>query len=184
MTTQIAADAAGMIRLGDLDVPRLGFGALRLPGPGVWGPFNEALDVRLDLQPQSKIGCTGPSNVTAGQVSTAQARTPTASVSSHLGPAEQSDAVTLDMRAARGVTYPPFIPLEAVHAVTATGNALGAVAAKHDATPAQLAIARLLATSPAMVPIPGRSKAAHLEDNVAAASLRLHPHDLAELAAS
>ena len=38
MTTQITAEAAGTVRLGDLEVPRLGFGAMRLPGPGVWGP--------------------------------------------------------------------------------------------------------------------------------------------------
>jgi aryl-alcohol dehydrogenase-like predicted oxidoreductase len=316
MTTQITADAAGTVRLGDLEVPRLGFGAMRLPGPGVWGPptdrdeairtvrravelgvrvidsawyygldvaneviaaairpypddlvlitklggaraddgtwvsgltpealragcerdlrvlgidavpvvhlrwmgsadaqrqprgagnsadaqrqprgadnsadkstpisFTEALDVMLDLQAQGKIQRIGLSNVTAEQVSAAQARTPIASVSNHFGPAEQSDAATLDMCAAQGVAYLPFFPLGAGRAVTATGNALGAVAAKHDATPAQVAIAWLLARSPAMLPIPGTSKVAHLEDNVAAASLRLDPDDLAELAA-
>ena len=317
MTTQITAEAAGTVRLGDLEVPRLGFGAMRLPGPGVWGPptdrdeairtvrravelgvrvidsawyygldvaneviaaairpypddlvlvtklggaraedgtwfsgltpealragcerdlqvlgieavpvvhlrwmeragnsadaqrqprgagnsadaqrqprgagssaaitFTEALDVMLDLQAQGKILRIGLSNVTAEQVSAALARTPIVSVSNHFGPAEQSDAATLDLCAANGMAYLPFFPLGAGRAVTATGNALGAVAAKHDATPAQVAIAWLLARSPAMLPIPGTSKVAHLEDNVAAAALRLDPDDLAMLAAS
>jgi pyridoxine 4-dehydrogenase len=287
MTTQITAEAAGTVRLGDLEVPRLGFGAMRLPGPGVWGPpadrdeairtvrravelgvrvidsawyygldvaneviaaairpypddlvlmtklggartddgtwvsgltpealragcerdlrvlgvdavpvvhlrwmdpapmtFNEALDVMLDLQAQGKIERIGLSNVTAEQVSAALAKTRIVSVSNHFGPAEQSDAATLDMCAAQQMAYVPFFPLGAGRALAATGNALGAVAAKHDATPAQVAIAWLLARSPAMLPIPGTSKVAHLEDNVAAAALRLDAEDLAELAAS
>jgi len=285
MTTQITADAAGTVRLGDLTVPRLGFGAMRLPGPGVWGPptdrdeairtvrraielgvrvidsawyygldvaneviatairpypddlvlitklggartddgtwvsgltpdalragcerdlrvlgidavpvvhlrwmdnsgaisFNEALDVMIDLQAQGKIQRIGLSNVTAEQLSAALVKTPIASVSNHFGPAEQSDAATLEMCAAQQIAYLPFFPLGAGRAVTATGNALGTVAAKHNATPAQVAIAWLLGRSPAMLPIPGTSKVAHLEDNVAAAGLRLDAADLAEL---
>ena len=300
MTTQITAEAAGTVRLGDLEVPRLGFGAMRLPGPGVWGPptdrdeairtvrravelgvrvidsawyygldvaneviaaairpypddlvlvtklggartedgtwvsgltpdalragcerdlrvlgidavpvvhlrwmsadaqhqprgagnrsaaitFNEALDVMLDLQAQGKIQRIGLSNVTAEQLSAALAKTPIASVSNHFGPAEQSDAATLEMCAAQQIAYLPFFPLGAGRAVTATGNALAAVAARHNATPAQVAIAWLLGRSPAMLPIPGTSKVAHLEDNVAAAALRLDAADLAELTTS
>ncbi len=288
MTTEITADAAGTVRLGDLEVPRLGFGAMRLPGPGVWGPpadrdeairtvrravelgvrvidsawyygldvaneviaaairpypddlvlvtklggaraadgtwvsgltpdalragcerdlrvlgidavpvvhlrwmdrsapitFNEALDVMLDLQAQGKIQRIGLSNVTAEQLSAALAKTPIASVSNHFGPAEQSDARTLEMCAAQNIAYLPFFPLGAGRAVSASGNALGAVAAKHNATPAQVAIAWLLGRSPAMLPIPGTSKVAHLEDNVAAAALRLDAADLAELTTS
>ena len=288
MTTEITADAAGTVRLGDLEVPRLGFGAMRLPGPGVWGPpadrdeairtvrravelgvrvidsawyygldvaneviaaairpypddlvlvtklggaraadgtwvsgltpdalragcerdlrvlgidavpvvhlrwmdrsapitFNEALDVMLDLQAQGKIQRIGLSNVTAEQLSAALAKTPIASVSNHFGPAEQSDARTLEMCAVQNIAYLPFFPLGAGRAVSASGNALGAVAAKHNATPAQVAIAWLLGRSPAMLPIPGTSKVAHLEDNVAAAALRLDAADLAALTTS
>ena len=288
MTTEITADVAGTVRLGDLEVPRLGFGAMRLPGPGVWGPptdrdeairtvrravelgvrvidtawyygldvaneviaaairpypddlvlvtklggartadgtwvsgltpdalragcerdlrvlgidsvpvvhlrwmdrptpitFNEALDVMLDLQTQGKIQRIGLSNVTAEQLSAALAKTPIASVSNHFGPAEQSDSATLEMCAKQQIAYLPFFPLGAGRAATATGNALGVVAAKHHATPAQVAIAWLLGRSPAMLPIPGTSKVAHLEDNVAAAALRLDAADLAELTTS
>ena len=58
------------------------------------------------------------------------------------------------------------------------------VAADHDATPFQVALAWLLARSPAMLPIPGTSSIEHLEDNIAAASLRLSEDEVAELAAS
>jgi aryl-alcohol dehydrogenase-like predicted oxidoreductase len=143
--------------------------------------FDEALDVMLDLQAQGKIQRIGLSNVTAEQLSAALAKTPIASVSNHFGPAEQSDAATLEMCAAQNIAYLPFFPLGGGRAATATGNALGAVAAKHNATPAQVAIAWLLGRSPAMLPIPGTSKVAHLEDNVAAAALRLDAADLAEL---
>ena len=146
--------------------------------------FNEALDVMLDLQAQGKIQRIGLSNVTAEQLSAALAKTPIASVSNHFGPAEQSDAATLEMCAAQNIAYLPFFPLGAGRAVTATGNALAAVAARHNATPAQVAIAWLLGRSPAMLPIPGTSKVAHLEDNVAAAALRLDAADLAELTTS
>jgi len=55
------------------------------------------------------------------------------------------------------------------------------VAARLDATPAQVAIAWLLARSPVMLPIPGTSSIAHLQENAAAAALRLAPEDLAAL---
>jgi aryl-alcohol dehydrogenase-like predicted oxidoreductase len=59
------------------------------------------------------------------------------------------------------------------------GTPLGEAAERHDATPGQLALAWLLHRSPAMLPIPGTSKASHLEENVAAAALELDPEDLA-----
>ena len=60
-------------------------------------------------------------------------------------------------------------------------GALARVAARHDVTPAQIAIAWLLARSPVMLPIPGTASTAHLQENVSAARIRLSPEDLAEL---
>jgi pyridoxine 4-dehydrogenase len=146
--------------------------------------FNEALDVMIELRAEGKIQRIGLSNVTAEQVSAALAKTPIVCVSNHFGPAEQSDAATLDLCAEQQMAYLPFFPLGGGRAAAATDNALGAVAAKYGATPAQAAIAWLLARSPAMLPIPGTGKVAHLEENVAAAGLRLDAEDLADLAAS
>ena len=56
MTTQITADAAGTVRLGDLEVPRLGFGAMRLPGPGVWGPPTDRDEAIRTVQRAIELG--------------------------------------------------------------------------------------------------------------------------------
>jgi aryl-alcohol dehydrogenase-like predicted oxidoreductase len=63
----------------------------------------------------------------------------------------------------------------------AGGGALGRVARRRGTTPAQVAIAWLLARSPVVVPIPGTSSLAHLDDNVAAARIPLSTEDLHEL---
>jgi pyridoxine 4-dehydrogenase len=78
-----------------------------------------------------------------------------------------------------GLAFIPWFPLDAggLHE-----DALGEVARAHDATPAQVAIAWLLHHSDATLPIPGTSSIAHLEQNVAAASLRLREEDLESLA--
>jgi diketogulonate reductase-like aldo/keto reductase len=60
-------------------------------------------------------------------------------------------------------------------------GALGAVAARHGATPAQVALAWLLARSPVVVVIPGTLSRTHLEENIGAQALNLSPDDLAEL---
>ena len=70
------------------------------------------------------------------------------------------------MRSCRGFPWGPGRLVEA-------GGALGAVARRHQATPAQVALAWLLERSPVMLPIPGTSSVAHLEENLAAATLRL-----------
>jgi pyridoxine 4-dehydrogenase len=62
------------------------------------------------------------------------------------------------------------------------GAGLAKVAARHGATPAQVALASLLALSPVMLPIPGTGSLAHLEENVAAGALALAEEDLADLA--
>jgi aryl-alcohol dehydrogenase-like predicted oxidoreductase len=65
--------------------------------------------------------------------------------------------------------------------LTEPGGVLDVVAKKHAATPAQVALAWLLHHSPIMVPIPGTSKVAHLEENVAAASIQLDEADMEAL---
>src|SRR5512132_2788497 len=80
----------------------------------------------------------------------------------------------------RGHRLPALAPLEAGGSARGT-RALDRVAQRHDATPVQIAIAWLLARSPVMVPIPGTSSLPHLEENVAAARLKLSKDDLKEL---
>ena len=79
-----------------------------------------------------------------------------------------------------GVGFIPWYPL-ATGRLARPGGSLDEVAEHHDATPSQVALAWLLGHSPAMLPIPGTSSVAHLEENVAAATLELTDEEMAML---
>jgi pyridoxine 4-dehydrogenase len=283
-----------MIRLGDLEVPRLGFGAMRLPGKDVWGepddparartvlkrvvelgmrlidsswyygphvanrliaetlypypkdlviasklggkrtpdkgwgafskpaelregcehdlrdlrrdvldvvhfryvgapgtvPFVESLDAMIDLQKEGKIRHIALSNVNAAQLATALEKTPIVAVQNMFNVgggtgrlAKMSHALVESPEAvlaaceAKGIAYLPFFPLGA-GALGKPQPALAAAAEKHRATPAQIAIAWLLARSPVMLPIPGTSSPEHLEENWAAREIALTPEEV------
>jgi aryl-alcohol dehydrogenase-like predicted oxidoreductase len=78
----------------------------------------------------------------------------------------------LDKVTAEGIAFIPWFPLAAGPLAAADGP-LKRIADDHHATPSQLALAWLLKRSPVMLPIPGTSKVAHLEENVAAAEIEL-----------
>ena len=157
-------------------------------------PFLEMLDALLQLRAEGKLRQSGLSNVNSGQVEAALARTPVATVqnlynvSGGLGMlAQATHAVVedpeavLDLCTARQIAYLPFFPL-AVGALGRPQPALDAAAARHGASPAQIAIAWLLARSPMILPIPGTGNLAHLEENWAARSIRLSAEEVAEIA--
>jgi aryl-alcohol dehydrogenase-like predicted oxidoreductase len=279
------AGAAGTIRIADQTVPRLGYGAMRLPGRGVWGPpadrdqalavlrravelgirvidtawyygldvaneliaaalrpypddlvlvtklganrgddsswqpavdekslragnerdrqvlgvesvpvthlrwsgdeaaggvtFAEALGTFKDLRTEGKIQHIGLSNVTLAQLDEALESTEIASVSNQYGPTAREDQPVLERCAERGIPYLPFFPFAAGRATSDGG--LTAVATRHQATAAQVAVAWLLQRSPVLLPIPGTGQVAHLEENVGAVTLELSTEDLAEL---
>ncbi len=87
----------------------------------------------------------------------------------------------LDLCTRKNIAYLPFFPL-AVGNVAKAKPALNAIAAKHDASPAQIALAWLLARSPIMLPIPGTSSLEHLEENWAARSITLSADEVAAIA--
>jgi pyridoxine 4-dehydrogenase len=76
-----------------------------------------------------------------------------------------------------GTAFIPWFPLSAGSDATGVGGPIAEVAARHQATPAQVAIAWLLARTPVMLPIPGTSSLAHLEENQQAARLQLSAAD-------
>jgi len=89
----------------------------------------------------------------------------------------------LDAATSRGVGFIPWFPL-AGGPLTAPDGPLQRIAGEHDATPSQLALAWLLKRSPVMLPIPGTSSVAHLEENVAAAEITLTDQEFETLAAA
>ena len=86
----------------------------------------------------------------------------------------------LEMCTEKGIAFMPFFPLS-IGAHAKPSGALDAVAKRHGASPAQVAVAWLLARSPVMLPIPGTSSVAHLEENLAAARLQLTAAELTQL---
>ena len=269
--TSPAAHASGTFTLGDLSVHRLGFGAMRLTGPGVWGApsdrdeclrvLRRAVDLGVDfidtadsygpyvseelirealhpydgvviatkagllrtgpddwtplgfpaylrqqcemslrrlgvdtidlfqlhridtkfpaedqigelktLQQEGKIRHIGLSEITADQLAAAQRVAPIVSVQNMYNVTVRTAEPLLDACEAQGIGFIPWFPL-AAGPLAAPDGPLQRIAADHQASASQLALAWLLKRSPVMLPIPGTSKVAHLEENVAAAGI-------------
>src|SRR4051794_16067526 len=153
--------------------------------PGTEVPLDDALAAMVELRDAGKIEHIGLSNVTAAQIDAAIAVTPLATVSNAFSVVDRTDEATVDRCARDGIAYLPFFPLGASPVRAGTGvtglEAVEKVAARHAATSTQVALAWLLQRSPTIVPIPGTSSVAHLEENVGAAALRLSAEDVADL---
>jgi len=147
------------------------------PDPDV--PFEESVGALTELRQEGKIANVGLSNVTVDELRTAQAIVPIVSVQNRYNVLERKDEDVLEACAADDVAFIPWLPINR-DKVTAR-SAITAVATAHDATPTQVALAWLLRHSPVTLPIPGTSKVAHLEENVAAAQLQLSDDDMAQL---
>jgi aryl-alcohol dehydrogenase-like predicted oxidoreductase len=132
-----------------------------------------------ELQRAGKIRHLGISNVDVRQFEQARRIATIVSVQNEYNIDNRKDDDVLAACEKTGVAFIPWFPLGAGRALRSAG--LKRVAARLGATPAQVAIAWLLARSPVMLPIPGTSSLAHLEENARAAALRLSPEDLAEL---
>ncbi len=154
--------------------------------------FREALDVLIEAQRAGKIRHLALSSVTVAQLEEARQRTTIVAVqnlfnlrggaSSTPGPkTSERPEVVLAACERHGIAFLPYFPL-AIGALTAGGGSLDAAAERHRCTPAQLALAWLLARSKVMLPIPGTSKVAHLEENLGAVHVALDERTIAELA--
>jgi aryl-alcohol dehydrogenase-like predicted oxidoreductase len=150
------------------------------PDPKV--PFEDSVGALADMQRAGKIRHLGLSNVDVGQIRLAQRITAIVSVQNRLAADGSDDTEERDVLAyceQSSIAYLPWAPLGGSGRQAA---AFQSVARAHGATPNQVALAYLLRRSPVIAPIPGTSSIAHLEENVAAASLVLEPDDVALLA--
>ena len=146
------------------------------PDPDV--PFEESVGAIVEGRDAGKIRLIGLSNVSTEQLKTALDMTPIASVQNRYNLADRASEDVLEMCEEHGIAFIPWFP---VAEGQLENEALQAIADKHDATVYQIAIAWLLQKSPVMLPIPGTSSIAHLEENVAAADITLSDEDLAAL---
>ncbi len=135
------------------------------------------------LQDEGKIHHIGLSEVTVAELQAAQEIATIASVQNRYNLADRSSEPLLDHAEAEGIGFIPWFPL-ATGQLAGTGGPLDQIARELDATPSQLALAWLLARSPVMLPIPGTSTVAHLEDNLAAAGLQLSDAQFEALSAA
>ncbi|MER6581970.1 oxidoreductase [Nonomuraea sp. NPDC001023] len=159
-----------------LDVVNLRMGDLDRAGTPVAG----ALETLLALREEGLIRHLGVSNVTPAEFAEARKTAPIVCVQNLYNLARREDDPLVDACAEAGIAYVPFFPVGGFQPLTA--QRLDAVAARHGATVPQVALAWLLARSPNILLIPGTGSLAHLEENVAAASLKLTEEDLADLA--
>jgi aryl-alcohol dehydrogenase-like predicted oxidoreductase len=150
---------------------------LHAPDPKV--PLAESIGALAELQKAGKIRHIGVSNVSVAELAAARRVVPIVSVQNRYNIGDRGSEDVLQACEKLGIAFLPWYPLGAGSALRAAK--VKKVAARLQATPAQVALAWLLAKSPVILPIPGTSSLAHLEENAAAAKLRLSAADLAML---
>jgi pyridoxine 4-dehydrogenase len=144
-------------------------------------PLEESVGTLAELREEGKIARVGLSNVDAAELQRAREIVPVVSVQNRYSVAERESEPVLDRCEREGLAFIPWGPLRAVSG--SHEGAIGRVANAHGVSELQVALAWLLARSQAMLPIPGTSSAEHLEENVAAAGLRLSEEEFGELTA-
>jgi pyridoxine 4-dehydrogenase len=147
-------------------------------------PLEESLGALKRMQEQGKIRHIGLSEVTPAEIEAAMKIVPIVTIQNRYSLADRRHEQTLAWCEARGLAFLPWYPITGGKVLRPDHHAalaLERAAAKFGASVAQLSIAWLLHRSPVMLPIPGTSKLAHLEENVAAAALKLNDDEWAEL---
>jgi aryl-alcohol dehydrogenase-like predicted oxidoreductase len=132
------------------------------------------------LRNSGKVRHVGVSNFSVDQVERARAIVPIVSVQNHYNVAYRSSEPVLKYCERHGLAFIPFYPL-GYGRLPRHNRLLRKVARRYGATASQIALAWLLKHSPEMLPIPGTSRIAHLEENARAASLELSDADFLEL---
>ncbi len=145
----------------------------RVPRAEQFGAIRQLLD-------DGVIRYAGLSEVSVEDIRAAQKVFPVATVQNRYNLADRSSEDVLDYSAANGIGFIPWYPLQA-GALTAPGTPLDKIAQHHKASPSQIALAWLLRRSPVILPIPGTSRVAHLEQNVAARDIALSAEEFATL---
>ena len=148
------------------------------PDPSV--PYAESIGALVELKEQGKIRHIGVSNVDEQHLRIAQSLTPVVSVQNRYNVADRRSETMLDLCEQEAIAFIPYSPVKDLE-----GNpVVDEIATRHDVTATQIVLAWLLARSPAMLPIPGTGSLAHLEENVAAATIELDAREVAALSGS
>jgi pyridoxine 4-dehydrogenase len=160
-----------------LRLERIDVYQLHHPDPVV--SFDASVETLAELRDEGKIRLVALSNVTQEHIERARKIVPIASVQNRYSFADREWDYVVDYCQRNRIAFIPWFPLGAGRVA---GDVLNRVAKKHGASPTQIALSWLLQRSEIMLPIPGTSSLEHLEQNVAAASLRLTKEEFEELA--
>ena len=175
-----------------LKLDRIDLYQLHSPDPQV--PYEDSVGALKELQDEGKIRHVGISNVSLEELAQARGIVEVVTVQNRYNLTDRHSEDLLEAceeagdhgsapgsaRRSPPIGFIPWFPL-ATGRLAEPGGALDQVAQAHDATPAQIALAWLLARSPVMLPIPGTSSVEHLEENVAAAQIQLAPEEVEEI---
>jgi aryl-alcohol dehydrogenase-like predicted oxidoreductase len=143
-------------------------------------PEDEQFGFLADAQREGWIRHIGLSEVTVDQIERARRHFKVVSVQNRYNLADREWEPVLDYSEREKIGFIPWYPLQ-TGKLAKEGGALTRIAAAHDATPAQVALAWLLRRSPVMLPIPGTSKVKHLEENMRGAEIELTEEEFASL---
>ena len=175
-----AACEASLTRL---KLERIDLYQLHRPDPQV--PFEDSVGELAKLQKEGKIRHIGLSNVDPGQLAKARGIVKVVSVQNRYNVADRGSDSVLAICEKEQIAFIPWGPLAQQAQANSTPPkslaALQAIAKARNIDIEEAALAWLLARSPAMLPIPGTSKVAHLEDNVGAAKIKLTPQEMAQV---
>lgn len=141
--------------------------------------FDVSVETLAELKREGKIRMVALSNVTQEHIERARRIVPIASVQNRYSFADREWDYVVDYCERNGIVFIPWFPLGAGRIA---GEVLNQVAQEHHASATQVALAWLLQRSSVILPIPGTSSIEHLEQNVAAAALRLKDEEYEELA--
>jgi pyridoxine 4-dehydrogenase len=161
------------LRLDHIDVYQL-----HIPDPAI--SFEASVETLAQLRNEGKIRLVALSNVTQEHIERARRIVPIVSVQNRYSFADREWDYVVDYCERNEIAFIPWYPLGAGKVA---GEVLNGIAEAHGASPTQVALAWLLRRSPIMLPIPGTSSIEHLEQNVAATSLRLTEKEYEKLAA-
>jgi Predicted oxidoreductases (related to aryl-alcohol dehydrogenases) len=139
--------------------------------------LEDSIGALATLKEQGKIRHIGLSNVTEDQIRRAQRLTPVVSVQNRYNVDDRSSESLVDLCEQEQLVFLPWAPIQGLD----RNRIVQELARRHDATPRQIVLAWLLARSPSILPIPGTGSVPHLEDNVAAAAIKLTAAEVASL---
>jgi pyridoxine 4-dehydrogenase len=161
-----------------LKLDRIDLYQLHSPDPQV--PYEDSVGALRELQEEGKIRHIGISNVNLEELQQARGIVEVVTLQNRYNLEHRQADDLLDACEEAGIGFLPWFPL-ATGRLAQAGGPVDRVAREHDATPAQIALAWLLARSPVMLPIPGTSSVEHFEENIAARDIVLSPDEVAEI---